>query len=327
MGEIADRKLDTEARLVKLREQLQEAESIAKTKACVYATGSFGRLEASPYSDLDLFIVGKSDDRGVNFLKRLDEICIKADLIEVTRKLGIPEFSGDGRYLVNYSVSELTKTLGTPKDDVENTFTARLLLLLESRPLLEEAAYADITRDVIAAYWRDYEDHGANFMPAFLANDILRLWRTFCVNYEARTERVPDEEKAKGKLKNYKLKHSRLLTCYSALLYLLAVYRLQGTVSPPDAIAMINMTPTGRLQWLLDQSDLKSAHDALSMLLSRYEVFLQATNDEESQLVRRFMDKSISRENMDAAYKFGDIVYQALIAIGNGSGFQRLLIV
>jgi predicted nucleotidyltransferase len=327
VGELADRKLDTVARILKLREQLEEAESIAKTKACVYATGSFGRLEASPHSDLDLFIVGKSDDNGVNLLKRLDEICIKADLIEVTRKLDIPEFSGDGRYLVNYSVSELTRTLGTPKDDVENTFTARLLLLLESQPLLEKVVYTDVTRDVIAAYWRDYEDHRANFMPAFLANDILRLWRTFCVNYEARTERVPDEEKAKGKLKNYKLKHSRLLTCYSALLYLLAVYRLQGTVSPPDAIAMINMTPTGRLQWLLDQSELNSAHAALCTLLERYEVFLQATNAEESQLIRRFMDKSISREYMDAAYKFGDTVYQALTAIGNGSGFQRLLIV
>ena len=37
------------------------------------------------------------------------------------------------------------------------------------------------------------------FMPAFLANDILRLWRTFCVNYEARTQTEPAEKKAKRK--------------------------------------------------------------------------------------------------------------------------------
>src|SRR4029077_19402552 len=77
--------------------------------------------------------------------------------------------------------------------------------------------YDEIVRDVIDGYWRDYQDHQANFMPAFLANDILRIWRTFCVNYEARTKREPDDKKASGKLKNYKLKHSRLLTCYSAL--------------------------------------------------------------------------------------------------------------
>ncbi|MBI3474278.1 MAG: hypothetical protein HY010_00975, partial [Acidobacteria bacterium] len=209
------------------------------------------------YSDLDLFIVGKKDGqpgrdgKEGSLLKRLDEICIKADLIDATRQLSIPEFSGDGRYLTHYSVHEFTNTLGTPEDDVTNTFTARLLLLLESCPLLEPAVYREVTEEVIAAYWRDYEDHKTDFMPAFLANDILRLWRTFCVNYEARTERVPVREKAKGKLKNYKLKHSRLLTCYSALLYLLAVYGREQTVSPTDALAMIGLTPTERLEWLL----------------------------------------------------------------------------
>src|SRR6185437_13576645 len=118
-----------------------------KGKACVFATGSFGRREAGPYSDLDLFIAGKSDGnpggdgKEGSLLKRLDEICIKADLIEATRELKIPEFSGDGRYLTHYSVHEFTKTLGTPEDDVTNTFTARLLLLLESCPLLESTVY------------------------------------------------------------------------------------------------------------------------------------------------------------------------------------------
>ena len=219
MDELAERRSNTAARIATLNGRLKAAEALVKGKACVFATGSFGRREAGPHSDLDLFIVGKRDgEPGRNhtegsLLKPLDEICVKVDLIEATRELGIPEFSDDGRYLTHYSVHEFTKTLGTPEDDVTNTFTARLLLLLESCPLLESRVYDEVTEEVIAAYWRDYEDHKADFMPAFLANDILRLWRTFCVNYEARTERVPDLKKAKGKLKNYKLKHSRLLTC------------------------------------------------------------------------------------------------------------------
>jgi predicted nucleotidyltransferase len=214
VGELADRRFMTAARITELRDRLKSAETLAKGKACVFVTGSFGRREAGPYSDLDLFIVGKrdgipaSDGKEGSLLKHLDEICIKADLIEATRELNLPEFSLDGRYLTHYSVHEFTKTLGTPQDDVTNTFTARLLLLLESCSLLESAVYQEITEEVIAAYWRDYEDHKPDFMPAFLANDILRLWRTFCVNYEARTERIPEVEKAKGKLKNYKLKHS-----------------------------------------------------------------------------------------------------------------------
>jgi predicted nucleotidyltransferase len=172
---------------------LKKADRIARGKACVYATGSFGRGEASKHSDLDLFILGRGDGKpGLDgkegsALSRLDEILVKAELIEVTRQLKIPEFSGDGRWLVHYSLYDFTHTLGTPEDDVTNTFTARLLLLLESCPLVEDAVYKEVTNDVIAAYWRDYEDHKSAFMPAFLANDILRLWRTFCVNYEART--------------------------------------------------------------------------------------------------------------------------------------------
>jgi hypothetical protein len=157
------------------------------------------------------------DGKEGSLLSDLDAICIKADLIRAVRQLNFPDFSDDGHYLTHFSVRDFTETLGTAHDDVTNTFTARLLLLLESCPLLEPAAYSKITREVINAYWRDYQDHKENFIPAFLANDILRLWRTFCVNYEARTARIPARKKAKGKLKNYKLKHSRLLTCYSAV--------------------------------------------------------------------------------------------------------------
>lgn len=333
MGELSNRRIETEERIRKLRDELKEAEAIAAGKACAYATGSFGRGEASKHSDLDLFMLGKStgaegrDGKEPSMLRRLDEIRIKADLIEVTRNLGIPEFSGDGRYLVHYSVHDLTKTLGTPEDDATNTFTARLLLLLESCPLIEKDVYAEVTEDVIAAYWRDYEDHKADFMPAYLANDILRLWRTFCVNYEARTQSVPDEEKAKRKLKNYKLKHSRLLTCYSALLFLLAIYGEQRSVSAEDAKKMIGLTPTRRLEWLLSQSRLASAHDTVKKLLDQYERFLETTNATDAELTQRFMDRLQGRSLMDAAYRFGNLMYDALLHIGRDNPFYRLLVV
>jgi predicted nucleotidyltransferase len=333
VGELSDRRLQTEKRIKELREKLKDAAALAEGKACVYATGSFGRCEASEHSDLDLFIVGLKngkegrDGKEGSRLNKLDEICIKADLIEVTQELNIPKFSGDGRYLTHYSVHEFTKTLGTPEDDVTNTFTARLLLLLESCPLLEEAVYQEVTRDVIAAYWRDYEDHKLNFMPAFLANDILRLWRTFCVNYEARTERQPDQEMAKGKIKNFKLKHSRLLTCYSGLLYLLAVHKRSNSVSPQEALQMIKLTPTKRLEWLLDQEYLANAHSIVRDLLGKYERFLETTNAEESQLIENFLNKELSREYMTAAYKFGDLMFDALNCIGSGNRFHRLLVV
>ena len=284
VGKLTDRRELSARRIKELLDLLKDAEQLAGAKACVYATGSLGRHETSAHSDLDLFIVGRSngrkgaDGKEGSQLNRLDEICIKADLIEATRKLKLPEFSGEGRYLVHYSVDDLIKTLGKPEDDVTNTFTARLLLLLESCPLLGQEVYDDVLREVITPYWRDYEDHKSNFIPAFLANDILRLWRTFCVNYEAGTERIPEDKKAKGKLKNYKLKHSRMLTCYSALLFLLATFARHQTVGPADALEMIHQTPTGRLEWLIKQQDLQDSRPVLEALLRQYEVFLETSS-------------------------------------------------
>ena len=313
MEELDRRRVLTQERIVSLREMLRDAEKLTTGKACVYATGSFGRGEANKNSDLDLFIVGLTNVSPASqgsMLNRLDEICVKADLIEATRALGIPEFDGDGRYLMHYSVQAFTGKLGTPDDDVTNTFTARLLLLLESRPLLEAGVYDEVTGEVVAAYWRDFEDHKNNFMPAFVANDILRMWRTFCVNYEARTKREPDDKKIKGKIKNYKLKHSRLLTCYSALLYFLEIYNRSGTVTPADAVAMIKLTPTERLEWLKGQPDLKGAESALDGLLVKYDRFLQTTSVNESELIGQFSDKATASDFMTRAAEFGDLMYE-----------------
>jgi hypothetical protein len=257
----------------------------------------------------------------------LNEICLKADLIKTSRALRLPDFSGQGQYLTHFTVRDLIETLGKPEDDVTNTFTARLLLLLESRPLVGEAVYKEIIKAVVEAYWLDYADHGDDFTPAFLANDILRLWRTFCVNYESRRETDPPRKKAKGKIQNYKLKHSRLLTCYSALLYLLAIHQRCGRVTPDDAIAMVALSPTRRLEWLIDQPELSDAHTLVRRLLEKYGEFLAGTNLTEEELLDRFMNKEKATEYMGRAYEFGDLMFKAITSIGNGGRFYRLLTV
>lgn len=93
MGELSDRRSQTAERIKDLRNRLTAAEAIASGKACVYMTGSFGRCEASTFSDLDLFILGKGegapdrDGKQRSQLRSLDEICLKAELIKVTRVL------------------------------------------------------------------------------------------------------------------------------------------------------------------------------------------------------------------------------------------------
>lgn len=332
MDEINNRRVATQSRTTQLRDLLGNAAQSLENRACVYATGSFGRLEAREDSDLDLFIVGKTDTESKaspkgSQLSHLDEICLKADLIRATKQLGIKEFDGDGKYLQHYSVAEFTSTLGKPEDDANNTLTGRLLLCLESKPLLGEDVYKSVIKEVIDAYWRDYDDHKSEFLPAYLTNDILRLWRTFCVNYEARTERRPDPKKIKGKIKNYKLKHSRMLTCYSSLLYLLTIYKRHKTVTPDDAFNMTQLTPIDRVSWLLDQSEASAAHKDATSLLQQYDKFLKLTSIGETALEGVFSDTDKSKTYMEESRKFGDDMYATLSKIDESSRYYRIIVV
>jgi predicted nucleotidyltransferase len=218
---IEERREKTRERLNLLQSELGVLENILGDKACVYSTGSFGRLEAGSNSDLDLFIVTKTSkltdgevETTVNQLSQLDTILVKAGLIGAVRKLKIPDFDADGRYLACHSVEDFLSSLGGPDDDYKNTLTGRLLLFLEGRPLVGEKVHSEVIDEVIAAYFEDFADRSEEFVPAYLANDILRLWRTFCVNYEFGRK----SKRTASKIKNYKLKHSRMLTCYSALI-------------------------------------------------------------------------------------------------------------
>ncbi len=328
MKEIIARRAYTASRIDDLRLKLRETEILIKGRACVYATGSFGRKEACSHSDLDLFIVGKTEEgQKESMLSFLSEILVKSDLIRATRGLGIRDFDGDGKYLVHHATHLLTGTLGKPEDDAFNTFTPRLLLLLESYPLVEESIHANVISEVIAAYWRDYEGRSDKFVPAFLANDILRLWRTFCVNYEARTERQPERKRWKRKTKNYKLKFSRLLTCYSALLYLLFTFGKSGTVRPEDVVDMVGLSPTERIENLCAGSNSDEVKNCLKSLLEKYDNFLKVTDVPEDELIKQFGNKDVSEKHFDEAKDFGTSVFEALNRIGMNNDFHRLLVV
>jgi hypothetical protein len=335
MTEQERRLVFTNGKTDQLKNLLIEAEKIAGGNACVYATGSFGRVEASNHSDLDLFIVGKSENKpdfegrpiSHRMLSGLSEICLKAELINAAKKLKFPEFSQDGRFLTHCTITDLTKSLGTPEDDAFNTFTARMLLLLESKPIVGGAVYDEVVSKVIEAYWRDFEDHKDAFIPAFLANDVLRFWRTLCVNYEARRYETPDKKKAEGKAKNFKLKHSRMLTCYSGLLFLLGVHKLHGTVTQKHAINMTKLSPTERLSWLRDQKAFVTVSANLKMLLEKYEAFLEVTKVDEDSLIELFLQKEKSRDLLNSSGEFGNSIFKIMTELGKDTDFLRVLVV
>jgi hypothetical protein len=337
MNSIEKRKDYTLGKVEELKEKLASSkkhlggDDAGSRVACVYATGSFGRGEASEFSDLDAFIAGYSlklgDGSSTRALKRLDEICLKADLVSSVRACRLPEFDGDGEYLKHYSVDQLISSLGNPDDDVKNTFTARLLLLLESSPLLGENVYQDIIDEVIATYWRDYDDHKQDFAPSFLVNDILRFWRTLCVGYEARTKSTPDSEKAKRRAKNYKLKHSRVMTCFSTILHLTGLYASNGTIGPKDMRDIVSMTPMERVKKTRILDVPKETPDALDRVEQAYLKFLETSHCSNDDLKKCFSSDAFHNDKRREAGEFGDAMCDAVLTLGQGNWLVRNLIV
>src|SRR3954447_26927477 len=87
-----DRLLDNRRGFSKLRLQsINEflTHAIGETvypQLCIYVGGSYGRLEASCYSDLDLFLI-EDDSREPGALQNIDRIVIMAHVIEASRGL------------------------------------------------------------------------------------------------------------------------------------------------------------------------------------------------------------------------------------------------
>jgi hypothetical protein len=169
-------------------------------------------------------------------------------------------------------------------------------------------------------------------MPAYLANDILRYWRTLCLNYEATSfAQTPGEQaprnRAKRKIKNYKLKHSRMLTCYSALLHLLYVYSRNETVTPSDAQAMVSLTPTERVEFVANALAGSEPASFVYELLEKYERFLEVTSESEDGLIDLFSDDEETPKLRDEQSDFGDLAYKVLYSIGHDSRFYRRLVI
>jgi hypothetical protein len=118
-----------------------------------------------------------------------------------------------------------------------------------------------------------------------------------------------------------------MLTCYSALLWLLALHNDTGTVTPEHVRAMVDHSPTERLEWLLIQDHVKEAHAVVRQLLDRYAEFLNNTNAPETTLLEWISDRATRIKYFEEANAFGDAVFELIEIIGRRSRLHRLLVV
>jgi Putative nucleotidyltransferase DUF294 len=294
---------------------------------CVYVTGSYGRLEAWEGSDIDPFFLYDSSEKTARF-PWTRFVRLSAKLIETTETMGFPPFSGDGQYLELQYVSEMEEVLGSRNDDSLNAFTARMLLMLESQPLHDVAVYEGLLRRIISFYYRDFPDHKDDFLPTFLLNDILRFWRTLTLNYEHhRLKLLPlsgDElemKKADSALKNYKLKISRLATCFSMVANLSSI---KPPVTQDQVFELCRMTPRERFETLAERT--VDAANLVAGLGKVYEEFLNRVQRPEEELEEEFRDPGARREALAHASSYGDMIFDLLMTVTDDHRARYLVI-
>jgi len=323
-----DRASYSQTRLKELGNRIGKIPVISDyTNLTIFGAGSYARHEASKYSDIDLFFLCKE--------KRMDlsephtnELRLFGKLIEIVDDMDFPEFSNDCEYLKIQHSPEILEYIGSPNDDNENYFTARMLLLLESTCLYGDDTYNDIIREIVGSYFKDYPDHKETFQPIFLLNDICRFWKTLLMNYEHK-RRGSDEsepEKTKQKVRNFKLKFSRMTTCFATIASLCS-YSIP--VTEEQVIEQTRLTPRKRLEDILTR--MPKAEKAVQEVLDRYAFFLDKTGLTTDKLRSHFSDKQKRTDMFKVANEYGASMFSLLQVIDNShkdnSKFLRYLVI
>jgi predicted nucleotidyltransferase len=173
--------------------QKQLAEVPFKNDYCILSVGSYGRYEASPESDLDIYIIHKKQVSNVtlsNAYKRIKEMAKTADIKLSKGFEPIP-------------LETLQENIGGKKD-TNSSITNRILFLLESECLYGRSFYSFAYKKILEKYLRDILQFKKQ-TPRFLLSDIIRYYRTICVDYEFKIT----EQNKDWAIRNIKLRFSR----------------------------------------------------------------------------------------------------------------------
>jgi hypothetical protein len=284
-------------------------------------TGSIGRGEGSKHSDFDIFCVD-IEPQVEERIGKLDGIRLFSDLINVNESSGFPPFSGDGRYLVVHHIDDVLHFLGTRDDDYRNLFTARMLLLLESKVLVGQTAYDECVKQVIDLYWRDASG-ATDFKPTFLINDLIRYWKTLCLAHEAE-RRYGDAAKQKRRVAVLKLQFNRLWMIFNGLAYLLHGFDGNG-VPRSHAEHLVRLSPLDRVLEIAEQ--VPTTRPCIQGLLKEYSWFLQVTDRGTSDTEEFFANDNDYAEGRWRGERFGSHMAELVDDMAGRTSLKRYLLI
>jgi hypothetical protein len=309
---IQKRKRTSQAKLDRARGMFQADPILSKnTDICIFAAGSLGRLDSGLTSDLDLFVT----TMGETNVGRLDEILYFSSILRLNHALEYEAPSNDGEFLKIFHVSQNEGKVGSANDDIENWFTTRMLLLLESNFIYNEIAYHAHKKAILDFYFRDSTGQ-EKFRPVFLLNDILRYWRTLCLNYEQKARTSPSQS---WKKKNFNLKFSRLLSVFGTVLPLI----MMEEVTAERIESLSSRRPMDRLAEGLDALNAPELLENFQTFLDHYEFFLMTKETQNFANVTGEI-KADLQSRADFVSKF---IFEALNHKSVPEEFRRYLVI
>ena len=153
-----------------------------------------------------------------------------------------------------------------------------------------------------------------------MVNDIIRYWKTICLNYEHKRNNpnLSKTQKNKNHLRNLKLKFSRLLTCFSTVIPL-----CETTYSKPDQIIkLVRMPPLQRLKRVVGNDTKKKK--ILEGIIGDYVWFLKKTASKD--ILRWIGERDNRGEAFRRAREFGKRIFLLLEECSRGSDTLRYIV-
>lgn len=269
----------------KVRQLLLETfQDYSSADADLVVFGSLARGEWTSGSDVDwtLLIDGQANPEHREIARQIER-----RLQTLTFDGSVIQAPGSEGIFGNMAFShELVHHIGGQPDSNRN-LTQRILLLLEATCIRavgnELSPFDRVSRQVLRRYLaRDVQD--PTRIPRFLLNDIVRYWRTVCVDFAYK-----DWEQAgrKWALRNIKLRMSRKLLFLTGLLTVFSCHE-QSAESAEDfasnnshriqdqLMAYVRSTPLDILVSTLERLGLQQP---CLRILKLYDEFLRSIND------------------------------------------------
>mgnify|MGYP005856096381 CR=1 FL=1 len=226
----------------------------------VGVNGSVARREQTAGSDVDLFVLTLSGD-----ISAAREVQVEYRERLIARGIKMPAHGGV--FESPLRATQLTATIGG-EDDTNTYITRRMLYLLEGEWVANKDGFDRLRSELVARYVA--EDLDEQKIVRFFLNDVIRYWRTICVDFEYKTA---DATKPRA-IRLVKLRLSRML------LYVAGIAAARQTVGRDAAAKRERLAELLALPPLERLGEIHGP-DKVAPIEGLYATFLSALNCED----------------------------------------------